>query len=111
MLISEWFAKSRSRNDRNTRLADRVRWGAQLNTGRVGLTEREFTTDATEFTETGTFVFLRVLCVLCCKNQVFARRREATKFSAPPATINSCAAGLSGGNGNDFPSTVRTDLA
>ena len=42
---------------------------------------------------------------------VFARRRDATSFSAPPTTINSWAAGLSGGKGNDFPSTVRIDLA
>src|SRR4029077_2499937 len=41
----------------------------------------------------------------------FARRRDATRFSAPPVTINSCAAGLSGGKGNDFPSMVRIDLA
>src|SRR5262249_359640 len=41
----------------------------------------------------------------------YARRRLATRFSAPPATINSCAAGLSGGNENDFPSTVRIDFA
>ena len=40
-----------------------------------------------------------------------ALSRDATSFSAPPTTINSCAAGLSGGNGNDFPSTVRMDLA
>src|SRR6187551_2790856 len=31
------------------------------------------------------------------------RSRDATSFSAPPVTINSCAAGLSGGKGNDFP--------
>ena len=41
----------------------------------------------------------------------FARRRLATRFSAPPATISSCAAGLSGGKANDFPSTVRMDSA
>src|SRR5262249_20455807 len=41
----------------------------------------------------------------------FARSRDATSFSAPPATINSCAAGLSGGKGNDFSSTVRIDFA
>src|SRR5262249_16374680 len=46
-----------------------------------------------------------------CENYVFARRRDATSLSAPPTTINSCAAGLSGGKGNDFPSTVRIDLA
>src|SRR5439155_22991382 len=42
---------------------------------------------------------------------LFARSREATSFSAPPATISSCAAGLSGGKENDFPSTLRIDLA
>src|ERR1700704_5841535 len=41
----------------------------------------------------------------------FVRSRLATRFSAPPVTINSCAAGLSGGKANDFPSTLRIDLA
>jgi hypothetical protein len=40
----------------------------------------------------------------------YFRNRAATRFSAPPATINSWAAGLSGGKGNDFPSMVRMDL-
>jgi hypothetical protein len=40
----------------------------------------------------------------------FARSRVATRFSAPPATINSWAAGLSGGKANDFPSMVSMDL-
>ena len=40
-----------------------------------------------------------------------ARSRLATRFSVPPATINSWAAGLSGGKTNDFPSMVRMDLA
>ena len=40
----------------------------------------------------------------------FARSRLATRFSAPPATINFCAAGLSGGKANDLPSVVSTDL-
>src|SRR5882762_7478593 len=39
-----------------------------------------------------------------------ARIREATRLSAPPTTISSCAAGLNGGNGNDFPSMVNVDL-
>src|SRR5437763_15949072 len=39
-----------------------------------------------------------------------ARSRAATRFSAPPATINSWAAGLSGGKANDFPSNVSTDF-
>src|ERR1051326_1687833 len=37
--------------------------------------------------------------------------RLATIFSAPPATISSCAAGLSAGKANCLPSTVRMDLA
>src|SRR5204863_3609423 len=40
----------------------------------------------------------------------FPRSRLATRFSAPPATINSWAAGLSGGKANDSPSMVRIDL-
>ena len=47
----------------------------------------------------------------CAPDYAFARRRDATSFSAPPTTINSCAAGLSGGKGNDFPSTLRIDFA
>src|SRR5438132_8232427 len=48
---------------------------------------------------------------LACYSDALARRRDATSFSAPPATTNSCAAGLSGGKANDFPSTLKTDLA
>src|SRR6266852_3721273 len=48
---------------------------------------------------------------LCSPDQSdFARSREATRFSAPPATINSCAAGLSAGKANDFPSMLSRDL-
>jgi hypothetical protein len=41
----------------------------------------------------------------------FARSRLATSFSAPPATMSSCAAGLSGGKANDFRSTLKIDFA
>ncbi len=41
---------------------------------------------------------------------LFRAEPAATRFSAPPATINSWAAGLSGGKANDFPSMVRMDL-
>src|SRR5438128_9425643 len=57
-LILEWFVKSRLRNNRNPGRRLAVRRGNQLATSRVGSTEREFTTEVTEFTEN-----LKIVCL------------------------------------------------
>ncbi len=43
-------------------------------------------------------------------NYGLARSLAATRFSAPPATISSCAAGLSGGNVNVFPAAEIVEV-